>query len=123
MGVRLPRWDHYGDDYTDTVLPEYAWCSNNSGGTGTHPVGQKKPNAWGLHDMYGNVFQLCSDWSAPYEDKAQTDPAGPPSGEQRVMRGGSWVIMPQLYASVWRRSFNPASESHYIGFRVVMELK
>jgi formylglycine-generating enzyme required for sulfatase activity len=134
--VRLPteaQWEYacragsttrryYGDDPGDTQLVEYAWCATNSDGAGTHSVGQKKPNAWGLYDMYGNVFQLCSDWSAPYEGKAQTDPAGPATGAQRVMRGGSWVIMPQLYASAWRRSCSPETASHYIGFRVVMEL-
>jgi formylglycine-generating enzyme required for sulfatase activity len=84
------------------LLGEYAWFSDNSGRAPqdyaswtTHPVARKKPNAWGLYDMYGNVFQWCQDWHAPYKDEAAVDPAGPrdvsqPVSGWRVQRGGAF---------------------------------
>ena len=71
-------------------LGEYAWYDNNADGK-THPVGQKKPNAWGLHDMYGNVWEWVQDWYTNYAAGSAVDPAGPSSGSLRVVRGGSWV--------------------------------
>ena len=73
-------------------LDEVAWWSKNSSGA-THPVGQKKPNAWGLFDMRGNVWEWVEDWydSGTYARGQRLDPVGPDSGESRVLRGGSWV--------------------------------
>lgn len=70
---------------------EYAWWARNSQGQ-THPVGQLKPNAWGLFDMYGNVYEWCADWHAAdyYAKSPANDPTGADSGEYRVLRGGSW---------------------------------
>ncbi|MDR1166232.1 MAG: formylglycine-generating enzyme family protein [Deltaproteobacteria bacterium] len=70
-------------------LDDYAWHENNSGG-GTHPVGLKDPNPWGLFDMYGNVFEWVSDFYGDYSETDLTDPQGPSEGYGRVYRGCSW---------------------------------
>ena len=70
-------------------VDKMAWYVANSGEK-THPVAQKYPNAWGLHDMHGNVWEWCSDWFEYHNVNAETDPAGPPTGRDRVLRGGSW---------------------------------
>jgi formylglycine-generating enzyme required for sulfatase activity len=80
----------FGDD--ESKLGEYAWYSNNSSNT-THPVGQKKPNRWGLYDMHGNVFEWCQDWYGSYPAGSVIDPQGAansPSVFLRVRRGGYW---------------------------------
>ncbi|MDR2162304.1 MAG: formylglycine-generating enzyme family protein [Desulfovibrio sp.] len=73
------------------ALDRLAWYAQNSGNA-THPVGQKEPNAWGLHDMLGNVHEWVQDWfeAGYYADSPPTDPTGPASGTLRVRRGGSW---------------------------------
>jgi formylglycine-generating enzyme required for sulfatase activity len=76
----------FGD--SESVLGDYAWSGSNSGGK-THPVGQKKPNPWGLYDMNGNVWEWCADWSGSYSSKSSTDPKGADSGWARVTRGGA----------------------------------
>jgi formylglycine-generating enzyme required for sulfatase activity len=74
-------------------LGQYAWYDENSDEQ-THPVGQKRPNPWGLYDMHGNVWEWCSDWYGEdyYGQSPATDPLGPTSGEYRVYRGGSWYF-------------------------------
>jgi len=71
-------------------LDEIAWHSDNSGSE-THPVGEKLANAWGLHDMLGNVWEWVADWFAVYPAGAVTDPQGPDTGSGRVTRGGGWA--------------------------------
>ena len=70
-------------------LDEVGWYCGDSDYT-LHPVGQKKPNAWGLYDMHGNVFEWCSDWFGDYPTSAVTDPVGADTGSDRVYRGGAW---------------------------------
>jgi formylglycine-generating enzyme required for sulfatase activity len=79
----------YGDREAD--LEQYAWFEGNAGGK-THPVGQKKPNAWGLYDMHGNVWEWCGDWydGDYYRNSPPVDPPGPTVVTSRVLRGGSW---------------------------------
>jgi formylglycine-generating enzyme required for sulfatase activity len=114
------RWS-CGDD--EVALMEYAWLGKNSGKM-THPVGEKKPNAWGLYDMHGNVLQWCSDYNDPayYKQSPTTDPTGPElSGRVRVARGGRFLGAPSLGRSAFRESASPADRFHHIGFRVAVD--
>ena len=114
---------YYGNDPTVTSLANHAWYGAN-GGIGTHPVGQKEPNAWGLYDMEGNVWEWCQDWYGPYPGGNVTDPQGPASNPIgfKVIRGGAWEAF-ELDCRSARRSIEGASPfitDFIIGFRVVL---
>jgi formylglycine-generating enzyme required for sulfatase activity len=110
---------YFGDD--DADLRDHAWYTGNSTSQ-THPVGQKKPNAWGLYDMHGNVWQWCSDWYEPYPVGGVTDPTGPANGQSRVLRGASWIDDPRRCRSADRDSLDYPGlrRISYRGFRVVV---
>lgn len=86
-----------------------------------HPVGQKEPNAWGLYDMIGNMYEWCQDWYGKYPSGALTDPTGPVSGTRRVSRGGSWDYHARSCRSANRNHFSPRYKKYYLGFRLVRE--
>jgi len=109
----------------DGALADYAWFEANSGIT-EHPVGEKKPNAWGLHDMHGNVWEWCADWYAYdyYAKNPKDNPTGPAAGKDHVLRGGGWNYNPAYCRSAYRRTVsNPRTSmyDYYFGFRVVAE--
>jgi len=100
-------------------LGDYAWFDENSNGQ-THPVGQKKPNAWGLYDMLGNVWEWCSDWYDEYPKGAVSDPTGPIKGSFRVLRGGGWDGGAALCRSAYRFRGVPSVRFNFLGFRVAL---
>jgi formylglycine-generating enzyme required for sulfatase activity len=106
----------FGDD--EKRLNDYAWYDKNSGGK-THPVKQKKPNAWGLYDIHGNVWEWCEDWYGDYPIEPVTDPTGPASGAYRVIRGGSWFFYPRNLRSAFRYFYSPGNRNYHIGFRLL----
>ena len=132
--VRLPteaEWEYacragsktrfsFGDE--DRDLSSHAWYSENSDNN-THPVGKKKPNAWGLYDMHGNVYEWCSDWygkSYVGLKTKTTNPQGLFGGEYRVLRGGSWDVNPRYCRSAARDRYYPGDRDCDYGFRVVV---
>jgi formylglycine-generating enzyme required for sulfatase activity len=88
------------------------------GSCGTHLVGRKKPNAFGLYDMIGNVLEWCGDWYGDYPSGSVTDPTGPSSGSDRVLRGGSWGSIARGCRSADRYRDDPGIRDGYYGFRL-----
>jgi formylglycine-generating enzyme required for sulfatase activity len=138
-GYRLPteaEWEYacragtegFYDFGPPDKLRQYAWFAENAEEK-THPVGQKKPNRWGLYDMYGNVSQWCEDVYSPsyYQESAAADPHGPPSpgkDVKRVMRGGSWKASAAMCRATFRQGQRTGDTdacfyTDFCGFRCV----
>ena len=100
------------------TIDDVAWYDNNSSST-THPVGEKAPNELGIYDMSGNVYEWCQDWFDSYSADSQTNPTGPSSGSNRVLRGGSWNSSAGCCRVSYRNHNFPVSWSNRYGFRLV----
>ncbi len=100
-------------------LDEIGWYDKNSG-VSTHEVGKKKPNAWGIYDMHGNVWEWCRDWYSDYPSSSVTDPTGPYGGYSRVRRGGSWFSIARSCRSALRSADDPGFRRNIIGFRLAL---
>ena len=111
------KWS-FGDN--ESQLGDYAWYGSNSNSQ-THPVGQKKPNKYGLYDVHGNVWEWVQDWydSNYYSSSPKTDSKGPSSGSLRVFRGGGWYSDAEYTRSADRDFDNPEYGFSNIGFRLV----
>jgi formylglycine-generating enzyme required for sulfatase activity len=130
-GFRLPseaEWEYacragsrsrYCFGNSDSGLGEYAWSTSNSGNQ-THPVGQKRANAWGLYDMHGNVSEWCQDWYHDSYTGAPSDGSAweSPSGSVRVLRGGSLFLDPWYCRSSNRFGSMPDFTLNDFGFRL-----
>lgn len=116
-------------NFLTNLQANYNWAYPYNGGTNTvttrpdktQAVGKYTANAWGLHDMHGNVWEWCSDWYGTYPTTAQTNPTGAASGSIRVYRGGSWISSAQYCRSAIRNYYNyPSFYYNSLGFRVVL---
>ncbi len=133
QGYRLPteaEWEYacratastptlfsFGDKALELGL--YGWFDGNSEQR-THPVGQKRPNGFGLYDMHGNVFEWCWDWYSEghYNKSAADDPTGPARATSRVIRGGGWSYIPRFIRTAYRSRYTPVNRGNFLGFRV-----
>jgi len=130
-GYRLPteaEWEYacragtttaffFGDN--PSKLGDYAWFEKNSGGR-PQAVGQKQPNAWGLYDICGNVWQWCNDFYKVdyYKESPEKDPRGPDEGQTKVVRGGAWRFKPETCRSGYRYNENPGYADVCFGYDI-----
>ncbi len=130
-GYRLPteaEWEYAYRGGTQTAFywgnsedstDAYAWYSTNAGDS-TRPVGLKKPNSFGLHDMAGNVYECIYDWYGEYDSLPQIDPKGPDTGSFHALRSGCWFNVPSVLTA-GHRGKEPADDRNLdVGFRCVI---
>lgn len=111
---------------TEAYIRKTAWAFVNAGNK-THPVGKKQPNVAGIYDLFGNVSEWCMDWYGAFffkEDFTEKDPAGPPLGKDKIVRGGNYKDhVGDRFRPSFRNKMNPKTKTSEIGFRLVLERK
>ncbi len=119
-GGKQERWSGINEQ---TALPHFSWYGANSARQ-THPVMQKKPNALGLYDMTGNVWEWIQDWHNDdyYQKSPKTNPAGPSQGVSKGLRGGSWFFTPMGIRTTVRAASGPDHRFFDIGFRLAADV-
>jgi formylglycine-generating enzyme required for sulfatase activity len=130
MGPSLPtesQWEYACRAGSNTMftfgkevneLPNYA-TFNRTSRASSRPVGERRVNAWGLFDIHGNVWEWCEDWYAQYSRDHVTDPISPPSGTEKVIRGGSWFDIAEYLRSAFRGHDPIDHKAHNVGFRIM----
>ncbi|MDB5389173.1 MAG: Sulphatase-modifying factor protein [Planctomycetaceae bacterium] len=121
---QLVRFGNVVDADAHAVFPDRIALKESDGHILTAPVGSYQANAWGLHDMQGNVWEWCSDWFAPHGAEDQVDPRGPaePQSAGRAIKGGDWYHDWSFARPAQRFPIPPALVRRHAGFRVVREL-
>ena len=111
-----------GKDETFDHLDDYAWFNGNSIKS-TKPVGQKKPNGYGIHDMLGNVREWTNDWfdQSYYQSSPNEDPKGPEKGERKVERGGAFFLPARSVTTTIRYNHPPTFRLYFLGFRCAQD--
>jgi formylglycine-generating enzyme len=114
---------HFGETISTDQANYFGGVVYGNGKQGVYrkkptPVGSFPANAWGLHDMHGNLSEWCQDFFGDYAQKDVVDPQGPERGGGRVLRGGSWVAYPQHCRSAYRYGFGAGTRSNYFGLRL-----
>ena len=120
-GTQTPFW--FGDQITTDQANYNGNYPYNKGERGeyrreTMPVKSFSPNSWGLYQMHGNVREWCQDWFGTYSKQPVQDPQGPDTGQDRVLRGGSWLVSGRSVRSACRYYWGPSGRANIVGFRL-----